>query len=116
MVAPAAIAIHVRQLVEGARRAEDGHFYLPPPPMVGTHFAFELDATYLENLSASLAFLFDQVNGLSDPGYPSVRFAVIHRQRDKQLLDPPIARPVDTWVVSPVLSTQRRRMTRFQLT
>ena len=103
-------AVHVRQLVQGARRSENGHFFLPPPPVAEIDFGAGLTTGYISHLSTGLVELFNGVNAISTGAFPNVHFAVIHRSSNRVPLDPPIYRLVDDWVISPKLSVQRRRL------
>lgn len=103
-------AVHVRQIVEGARRSENGHFFLPPPPVSEIDFGAELQPTYISSLSTGLLNFRNGVQGIVTSMFPTVEFAVIHRSRARVPVDPPVARPVVQWVISPKLSVQRRRL------
>jgi hypothetical protein len=112
---PANVAVCVRQLVQASGRGRQGRFYLPPPRFVDTQFATTLKPAANTLLSTQLATLFDGVNANSSPGFPSCRFAVLHRREQGAWLDPAIIQQVDTWVLSRRLSHQDRRLSSARL-
>lgn len=103
-------AVHVRQIVQGARKGEHGHFFLPPPPVSEIDFGAQLTTTYISSISSALSTFKNGVEAISTSQFPRVNFAVIHRSRDKVPVDPPIYRLVDSWVITAKLAVQRRRL------
>ena len=110
-VAPVSVAVPVRQLVQAAGKGRAGRFWLPPPAHVDIDFPWQLSPSAASSYSTYLAALFNQVNTYTSAAFPHVRFAVLHRRSSGQWLSAAQIQPVDTWVLSRLLGSQRRRLT-----
>lgn len=108
-------AVPVRQIIQASGRGQDGRFFLPPPAESDCDFSDQLSPSAHSTYSALLTDLFNEVNTLSDPGFPSVRFAVIHRRQNGAYLPVAQVRPVDTWQIRGKLGTQVRRLRRVRI-
>ena len=112
---PGAIAVPVRQIVQAQGRGRQGRFWLPAPSFSDVQFGFQLTPGAASHYASELTGLFDEVNGYSSAEFPSVRFAVLHRQERGAYLPNAIIEPVDTWVLSRYLGTQDRRLNRVRV-
>jgi len=112
---PAAIAVPVRQIVQASGPGRSGRFWLPPPAFGDCQFGWQLNAGAASFYSGQLAAFFDGVNAIVTSGFPSVRFAVLHRRSHGDYLANALVQPVDTWVLSRKLGTQDRRMSRVRV-
>ena len=105
-------AVPVRQIVQAAGRGRQGRFWLPPPAFSDTQFGFQLTPGAASWYAGGLTFMFDEINTMDSAMGGSVRFCVIHRQEHGTYLDAAVTELVDTWVLSRLLGTQRRRLQR----
>ena len=104
------VAVPVRELVQAAGRGRAGRFWLPPPAFSDVDFGWQLTPGAASNYATHLTNLFNATNSLTTAAYPHIRFCVLHRRDRGQWLANAQIQPVDSWVLSRLLGSQRRRL------